>query len=434
MRSRERWALIAACACVGLTSAACGKKGPPLTPFINVPAEGPAPVLRRVGNDVYVTVTVPAQNIDGSKPASISRIEVFAATSLTAPPRARFFEIAENIATIPVAPVPGPEAPGTPQPASGAAQGTVVTIRDDLSDGDLTPQELPAAPGARTVVGAAPPPVARSLRRFYLATAYNPRGVNGPPSAIAELPLTPLPDPPVNVRVSTNPSNATITWDPSGGLIGWLLDNVTHPPERPPLDNLPRPVSTSAPAVNELPSGPTTYSVYRRMAADPLVLPDTRPAAAPWQSPAPVAVTPKPVPDLSFSDPIDLDERERCYTVRAVRGSVEGAPSEPVCVTPIDIYPPAVPANVSVIAGEGQATIVWDRNTEGDLGGYIVLRREAGNATLLPITESPISEARFIDRQLKAGVQYFYAVVAVDSRLPLPNMSLPSAEQSDTAR
>jgi hypothetical protein len=33
-----------------------------------------------------------------------------------------------------------------------------------------------------------------------------------------------------------------------------------------------------------------------------------------------------------------------------------------------------------------------------------------------------------------AGVRYFYAVVAVDQRLPLPNMSLPSAEQSETPR
>ena len=241
----------------------------------------------------------------------------------------------------------------------------------------------------------------------------------------------PLPDPPANVRAISDGNTATITWEPSGGLIGWLLDNVTHPPERPPLDNLPRPVS----APFEAASGPTTYTVYRQTAPDPLdlVLPDTR-AASPWQSPAPVAATPKPVPDLSFSDRIELDERERCYSVRAVRGSVEGPASRPACITPIDIYPPAAPSNVSVIAGEGQATIVWDRNTEGDLGGYIVLRREAGNATLLPITESPISDARFIDRQLTAGVQYFYAVVAVDSRLPLPNMSPPSAEQSDTAR
>ena len=66
--------------------AACGKKGPPLAPFVRVPAAAEVEAPRRVGDDVYVTVTVPATNIDGSKPASIARVEVYGVTTATSPP------------------------------------------------------------------------------------------------------------------------------------------------------------------------------------------------------------------------------------------------------------------------------------------------------------------------------------------------------------
>ena len=69
-------------------TAACGKKGPPLLPYVRVPAAAEVTAARRVGNDVYITVTVPATNLDESKPASIQRIEVWGVTAATSPPGA----------------------------------------------------------------------------------------------------------------------------------------------------------------------------------------------------------------------------------------------------------------------------------------------------------------------------------------------------------
>ena len=61
----------------------CGKKGPPLAPFVRVPAAVTAVTPQRVGDDVYLSFTVPATNVDGQKPADIGAVEVYAVTSAT---------------------------------------------------------------------------------------------------------------------------------------------------------------------------------------------------------------------------------------------------------------------------------------------------------------------------------------------------------------
>ena len=421
-------------ALVAVLAAACGKKGPPLTPFVYVPGEVGGMTARRVGSDVYVTMTVPAQNLDTSKPAAISRIDVFATTALTPPSRARFLEIAERVATIPVAPVPLPGQPPRVLPAlPGAGQGAMVTIRDTLSADDLQPRQLQPLQGARPAPAGAPvAPAASVLRRFYLAIPYSPGGIPGP-GAITELVITALPEPPPAVRVSQAATAALVEWEPAGGLIGWLLDNRAVVPERRPSDDAVRPPPPAASVSAELPGGPTTYNVYQERAPDPLAPPLAQAPGAEWQARPPVAIA-TGLTALTHRAPIELDERHLCYTVRAVRGGVESEPSPRACITPFDVYGPAPPTGVTAAAAEGEITIVWDPNTETDLGGYIVLRREAGNATLLPLAAAPIADSRYVDRQVKAGVQYFYAVVAVDQRLPLPNRSELSAEVAETAR
>jgi hypothetical protein len=78
--------------------------------------------------------------------------------------------------------------------------------------------------------------------------------------------------------------------------------------------------------------------------------------------------------------------------------------------------------------------LIWDANAELDLGGYVVLRGEAGSDTLQPLTESPLTEPRFTDRTAVPGKRYVYAVVAVDDRIPVPNRSAESNRVEDTAR
>jgi hypothetical protein len=53
---------------------------------------------------------------------------------------------------------------------------------------------------------------------------------------------------------------------------------------------------------------------------------------------------------------------------------------------------------------------------------------------MLLLTETPILEARFRDATVMPGTRYRYSVVAVDNRMPLPNMSLESLPVEETAR
>ena len=66
---------VAAIATLALVAGGCGKKGPPLPPFVRIPAAIEKLDAARLGNDIYVTRTVPSANIDSSMPVDIARIE-----------------------------------------------------------------------------------------------------------------------------------------------------------------------------------------------------------------------------------------------------------------------------------------------------------------------------------------------------------------------
>jgi hypothetical protein len=140
-----------------------------------------------------------------------------------------------------------------------------------------------------------------------------------------------------------------------------------------------------------------------------------------------------PLAAVRVDDPVVSDDRERCYHVRALRGGVESEPSPRRCVRAVDVFPPMTPTNLQALTTSGAINLIWDPNIEDDLGGYIVLRREAGGDTLLPLTSGPIGDPRYTDRTVKPGVRYTYEVRAVDDRVPAPNMSGP-AEVVETAR
>jgi hypothetical protein len=157
----------------------------------------------------------------------------------------------------------------------------------------------------------------------------------------------------------------------------------------------------------------------------------------PWRAEPERPVNPAPLPTLSFLDGSEFN-RGRCYTVRAVRGiapgAVVGEASPPVCVVPVDVFPPLPPRGLATVASAGAINLIWEPNTELDLGGYVVLRGDAPGDTLQPLTKGPIREASFRDDSVKPGGRYVYAVVAVDNRFPVPNMSTESNRVEETAR
>lgn len=435
-------------------STACGKKGPPLLPYVRQPAAAEVTSALRVGNDVYVTVTVPTANVDGSTPASVQQIQVWGATAATPPPLSQFVAMATLVATIQVARYADPaDRSGTvvPDPKTGALQGASVTVRDSLTADEMTPRELPASakatadkPAAKAKVGQPPAkgtsspaaaPAPEALRRYYLTIPLSDRKRPGPPSKPVDVPLTSVPDRVAVVTATMKGRTVVVEWEPSGGVVGFLLGRALTV-ETSPVDE--RPAGAAVKATASAASEPTLYNVYRELAPDPLALPVIAAADSPWASSPELPLNPKPLTMLSFPDEVPFDERQRCYHVRAVRGTgaqrVESEPSNRACIVPVDTEPPAAVTNLSASSVEGSIVLRWDPNGEEDLRGYIVLRRAAGDDTLQQLTTTaPLAKTGYTDTEVMSGQTYTYVVQAVDNRIPVPNVSDPS-DTTATAR
>jgi hypothetical protein len=424
---------IAAIATLALVAGGCGKKGAPLPPFVRIPAAVETIAATRLGNEIYVTLTVPALNIDMSAPVDIARVDVYGYTGVAAPPLARWIEVGSLVATIPVSPPPVVAPGAAPSPpgdaSTSALPGDVVTILDALDPGELVQGPVavivPQRPDLVTPPAADVPSV---LRRFYLAVPFSQRGRPGPPGTQAELAIAALPEPPTDLRAAYDPTLLSLTWEPSGGLLGFLLDR-SLPREPVPFDEV-EPARTAAPSPETSAPGPTTYQVYRDNVPAPTMQPAPSP---PWRTVLPVPVHPEPLSATTVNDAVDFGI-ERCYRVRAQRNGVLSEASAPVCVTPSDVFPPRSPVGLAVVPSEGAINLIWEPNTDSDLGGYLVLRRGPGDATLRQLTTDPIGDARYRDTTVESGARYSYAVVAVDRQLPQPNASAPSATVDEVAR
>ena len=78
-------------------------------------------------------------------------------------------------------------------------------------------------------------------------------------------------------------------------------------------------------------------------------------------------------------------------------------------------------------------SLLWEANTESDFGGYLVLRAEAPDDKLSPLTPTPIPDTSFNDTTVRRGRTYVYEVVAVDKQTPA-NQSAPSNRVEETIR
>ncbi|MGB7585246.1 MAG: hypothetical protein WBM11_10400 [Terriglobales bacterium] len=96
-----------------------------------------------------------------------------------------------------------------------------------------------------------------------------------------------------------------------------------------------------------------------------------------------------------------------------------------------DVFPPAVPTGLqAVFSGVGQQPfidLIWAPDTDADLAGYNVYRREAGGEPR-KLNSTLITAPAFRDQNVAPGHTYSYSVSAVDVR---GNESTRSSETSE---
>jgi hypothetical protein len=136
--------------------------------------------------------------------------------------------------------------------------------------------------------------------------------------------------------------------------------------------------------------------------------------------------------DLGTGDPgqaIDrdaaLDHVYRYTAERVLRIDLDhhaletaGVPSQPFPVDAKDIFPPAVPAGLAVVADEQNHALdlSWTPDTDPDLAGYVVYRRDvtAGTEAERISGKGLVVPPSFGDKVVVSGHRYAYTVSAVD--------------------
>ena len=404
---RQRHLLLISLAALAGLSPGCGKKGPPLAPLRPIPAAVGKMTAQRLGDTVRLELTLPDKNQGNTGPVDLSRVEIHGLTIDPAgrePTQAEFLSRAVLVATIDVQPPPVAGAPPPAVPDPRPAPGAIVFAEEHLTPELKVPVRFEARAGApaRAPVPLSPDPGAAAAAgdpaRTYFALAFNGRNRPSEPSPRVAVTLRAAPEAPAQVALTCSATAFTLTWAP-----------LAADPWRPLW-----------PTLGYL----RGFNVYE-LAEDAGALATLKP------------LNTEPLSDSRLTVPLTAYGVARCFSVRAIERladqTLESDLAKPVCATPVDTFAPVAPSGLAAVAEPGAISLIWNASAEPDLAGYLVLRGEAGDATLQPVTPEPIRETTWRDADVRAGVRYAYAIVAVDTASP-PNQSAPSARVEETAR
>jgi hypothetical protein len=330
---------------------ACGKKGPPLPPLIRIPTPPGAFTVVRQGSTIEIQFGVPGGNTDGSKPADLSRVEVYALTAPAPVNPDQIFRRGTPVGHVLVNPPPDPDTPdgeppkfSTPLPPGGINQGATARFSESFKpDESADPSDF----------------------RFYVAVGFNKRGRHGPYSVPVAVPVGPPPD---------APGKPEVTWDETGITIAWSA------PESASDDVA---LAYHVYATGDVPLRLTTEPIGEETFVDKRIE---------WGAERCYVVRSVETVD---------------------KMSLESEASPETCKTLVDTFAPAAPEGLTIVASEGAMNLIWNPSPDGDLAGYLLWRAMPSDGKLVSITPMPIKETTFKDT-VPAGVRVAYAVQAVD--------------------
>ena len=117
-----------------------------------------------------------------------------------------------------------------------------------------------------------------------------------------------------------------------------------------------------------------------------------------------------------FNDKTTEFGKKYSFRIQAFRKAgeaiAESELSAPVEITPVDKFAPAVPANITIVAGTDSVELTWDRNAEPDFKSYRVYRSTADGQ--FEKIEDSLESSSYSDRRIQGGKTYRYTVSSVD--------------------
>jgi hypothetical protein len=132
-----------------------------------------------------------------------------------------------------------------------------------------------------------------------------------------------------------------------------------------------------------------------------------------WEKASPALVKASPYLDQTIAS--DLTYSYRVVAVLFIDNTyIYGEPSGSVLAKARGAVPPPPPQKVWVTPAHGGLDINWSE-TDGKTAGYHVYRKDEGGE-MVRLTASPVQHPPFLDKGVKKGATYSYAVSAVSAQ------------------
>jgi hypothetical protein len=352
------------CAMLLMTLVSCGAPGVPVPPSLELPEPARDLHAIRKGDTVTLTWTVPNYT------TYHKTIRNLGDTLICRSPVAAMSECGAPVGRTP----PPPEY----APAAKRGRGHAQQVKLRASYSDHIPASLTTQAPAAEI--------------SYAVAVLNTSGKSAGLSNVAQVPSAPAVAPPADLKAQVTAEGVLLTWSP------------VIPPNVPSLRFV--------------------YRVYRKLPGGKEVLAGEIPVGA----------------ETTF---VDRDfEWDKTYeyhvdvtTLAEAHGEkleVEGDNSTAITVAARDVFPPAVPTGLQAVASTvGTSTfidLVWAPDTDRDLAGYNVYRRE-GQGDPVRITSALAQTPAFRDTTVRSGHTYAYSVSAMDLRGNESARSEPATEK-----